>query len=184
MTTCGEGVGWGGGVSGMSGRYRLCGASAAADAGWLGGHEQAPASCPWPAAHLLHPRPTLTRPSPNQTHSSDGVHEVALGGIEKHQDLKGMDQAVFAAAPREAMAGLLQVGARLVRPWACRDFSRAHAAGWHSWRSWPMPRRPCPPPLPQYCKERYGGMRQYMEYCGFSRQQQDSLRRCLTDGDW
>ncbi len=41
--------------------------------------------------------------------SSDGVHEVALGGIEKDSDLAGMDQAVFAAAPPEAMRGLMQV---------------------------------------------------------------------------
>ena len=39
--------------------------------------------------------------------SSDGVHEVALGGIEKDSELSGMDQAVFAAAPPAAMRGLL-----------------------------------------------------------------------------
>jgi protein tyrosine/serine phosphatase len=74
---------------------------------------------------------------------SDGVHEVALGGIEKDSDLAGMDQAVFAAAPPEAMRGLMQ-----------------------------------------YPKERYGGMRQYMEYIGFGREQQAALRRAMTDGDW
>lgn len=36
----------------------------------------------------------------------------------------------------------------------------------------------------QYLKERYGGMRQYMEYIGFGREQQAALRRALTDGEW
>lgn len=71
------------------------------------------------------------------------MHEVALGGIEKQSDLRGMDEKVFAAAPPEAMRGLLQ-----------------------------------------YCKERYGGMREYMHYIGFTREQQASLRRGLTEGDW
>ena len=70
------------------------------------------------------------------------MHEVALGGIEKQSDLKGMDEAVFAAAPPAAMRGLLQ-----------------------------------------YCRQRYGGMCEYMQYIGFSREQQASLRRCLTD-EW
>ena len=183
MNTCGEGVGWGGGVSGMSGRYRLCGASAAAD-GWVAGRARTgpclmPMACRTPAAPPPHPDPPLPKPT-----APTECTRWRWAALRSTRTSRAWTQAVFAAAPREAMAGLLQVGARLVRPWACRDFSRAHAAGWHSWRSWPMPRRPCPPPLPQYCKERYGGMRQYMEYCGFSRQQQDSLRRCLTDGDW
>ncbi|PSC68002.1 tyrosine serine [Micractinium conductrix] len=38
---------------------------------------------------------------------SAGVHQVALGGLEKQSDLKGMDEAVFSAAPPEAMRGLL-----------------------------------------------------------------------------
>ncbi|KAI3438607.1 hypothetical protein D9Q98_001030 [Chlorella vulgaris] len=71
---------------------------------------------------------------------SDGVHEVALGGIEKEGDLRGVDDSIFAAAPPEAMRGLIQ-----------------------------------------YCKDNYGGMREYMEYIGFTRDQQLTLRRCLTE---
>ncbi len=41
---------------------------------------------------------------------SGGVQQVALGGLEKQGELKGMDEAVFSAAPPEAMRGLLQVG--------------------------------------------------------------------------
>ncbi len=36
------------------------------------------------------------------------MHQVALGGIEKQEDLKGMDNELFAAAPPEAMRCLLQ----------------------------------------------------------------------------
>ena len=68
---------------------------------------------------------------------------MALGGLEHQKDLQGMDQEVFAAAPPEAMWGLIQ-----------------------------------------YLKERYGGMRQYMDHIGFTRGQQASLRKALTDGDW
>ena len=39
---------------------------------------------------------------------SDGVDQVALGGLEKQSDLKGMDPAIFATAPPQAMRGLLQ----------------------------------------------------------------------------
>ncbi|KAL4445823.1 hypothetical protein ABPG77_009022 [Micractinium sp. CCAP 211/92] len=39
---------------------------------------------------------------------SGGVQQVALGGLEKQGELKGMDEAVFSAAPPEAMRGLLQ----------------------------------------------------------------------------
>lgn len=38
------------------------------------------------------------------------MQQVALGGLEKQGELKGMDEAVFSAAPPEAMRGLLQVG--------------------------------------------------------------------------
>jgi hypothetical protein len=31
---------------------------------------------------------------------SDGVHEVALGGIEKEGDLRGVDDSIFAAGRR------------------------------------------------------------------------------------
>ncbi|KAL4425778.1 hypothetical protein ABPG75_009794 [Micractinium tetrahymenae] len=74
---------------------------------------------------------------------SAGVHQVALGGLEKQGELKGMDEAVFSAAPPEAMRGLLQ-----------------------------------------YCKERWGGMREYLAHIGFDRQQQERLAAALTDGDW
>lgn len=37
------------------------------------------------------------------------MHEVALGGVEKDSTFKGLDQEVFAAAPPEAMCGLLKV---------------------------------------------------------------------------
>lgn len=42
----------------------------------------------------------------------------------------------------------------------------------------------CSPPVLQYCKERYGGMREYMQYIGFTREQQARLARSLTNGDW
>ena len=60
-------------------------------------------------AGLAVPLPPQPQPTHAAVRSSDGVHEVALGGIEKDSDLAGMDQAVFAAAPPEAMRGLMQV---------------------------------------------------------------------------
>lgn len=63
---------------------------------------------------LVVPRTPQPQPTPAAVRSSDGVHEVALGGIEKDSDLAGMDQAVFAAAPPEAMRGLMQVGGQVV----------------------------------------------------------------------
>lgn len=74
---------------------------------------------------------------------SGGVQQVALGGLEKQGELKGMDEAVFSAAPPEAMRGLLQ-----------------------------------------YCKERWGGLRQFLAHIGFDRQQQERLAAALTKGDW
>ncbi|RMZ55575.1 hypothetical protein APUTEX25_000158 [Auxenochlorella protothecoides] len=38
---------------------------------------------------------------------SDGVNEVALGGIERMEDVQGMDSAIFASAPAECMEALL-----------------------------------------------------------------------------
>lgn len=37
---------------------------------------------------------------------------------------------------------------------------------------------------PQYCKERWGGMHQYMAHIGFDRHQQERLAAALTDEDW
>lgn len=58
-----------------------------------------------PASHL----PCFSLPSCR----SAGVQQVALGGLEKQGELKGMDESVFSAAPPEAMRGLLLVGAGL-----------------------------------------------------------------------
>lgn len=58
----------------------------------------------------------LTIPSddPACGRRSDGVDEIALGGIEKEKDMQGIDPAIFSRAPPEAMQRLLQVGGRLV----------------------------------------------------------------------
>lgn len=39
---------------------------------------------------------------------SDGVNQIALGGLEKMKDVQGMDPKIFASAPPEAMEKLLQ----------------------------------------------------------------------------
>lgn len=39
---------------------------------------------------------------------SDGIDKVALGGLEKMEDTKGMDQKLFASAPRKAILETLQ----------------------------------------------------------------------------
>jgi protein-tyrosine phosphatase len=38
---------------------------------------------------------------------SDGIHKVALGGLEKMRDVQGMDEEIFSRAPPEAMRKLM-----------------------------------------------------------------------------
>lgn len=39
---------------------------------------------------------------------SDGIHKVALGGLEKMRDVQGMDEEIFSRAPPDAMRGLME----------------------------------------------------------------------------
>jgi hypothetical protein len=39
---------------------------------------------------------------------SDGIHKVALGGLEKMRDVQGMDEEIFSRAPPDAMKKLIE----------------------------------------------------------------------------
>jgi hypothetical protein len=40
---------------------------------------------------------------------SDGVDQIALGGLEKERDMQGIDPHIFSRAPPQAMERLLKV---------------------------------------------------------------------------
>ena len=155
-----------------------------------------------------HPHPPIALPrlcpACAACRSSDGVHEVALGGIEKDSELAGMDQEVFAAAPPAAMRKLLQVRRGWRGGWGGWGWERgrahvssrsasqdadprcpAHSSQLAPRSSPALPNASNPtPPLLQYLDYRYGGARRYMEAIGFGADQQAQLAAGLMQGDW